>query len=248
MSLSGAREPRRGAWVLLGTLIGVAITASLGTWQLDRAAQKNAIQSALDSRALLPALSAADLAREAGAAVQQHYRPVRLRGHWVAERTVFLDNRQMNARVGFYVVTPLQLEGRPEAVLVQRGWVPRDLRDRSLLPTVVTPSGSVDVQGLIAPPPARLYEFDSVATGAIRQNLDLAGFAAETGLRLAPLSLQQQDAAAGPNDGLLRQWPRPAVDVQKHYGYAFQWFAMSALMAGLYVWFQLLRPRRKRND
>jgi len=41
----------------------------------------------------------------------------------------------------------------------------------------------------------------------------------------------------------LREWPRPAVDVQKHYGYAFQWFALCALMAGLYVWFQLVRPR-----
>ena len=40
-----------------------------------------------------------------------------------------------------------------------------------------------------------------------------------------------------------REWPRPAVDVQKHYGYAFQWFALGALMAGLYVWFQLVRPR-----
>jgi surfeit locus 1 family protein len=65
---------------------------------------------------------------------------------------------------------------------------------------------------------------------------------------LAPLSLQQHDSAGTAGDGLLRQWPRPAGGVQKHYGYAFQWFALSALMAGLYVWFQLLRPRRKRDD
>lgn len=234
--------------MLLATVLGVALTASLGTWQLSRAAQKMAIQSALESRALLPALSAADLARDADAAALQHYRPARLRGQWVAQRTVFLENRQMKARVGFYVVTPLQLEGRPEAVLVQRGWVVRDLNDRSLLPAIPTPAGMVDVQGLIAPPPARLYEFSAVASGAIRQNLDLAGFAAETGLRLAPLSVQQQDSAGTVGDGLLRQWPRPSADVQKHYGYAFQWFAMSALMAGLYVWFQLLRPRRKRDD
>jgi surfeit locus 1 family protein len=234
--------------VLLATVLGVALTAGLGTWQLSRAAQKNAIQSALESRALLPALSAADLARDADAAALQHYRPARLRGRWVAERTVFLENRQMNTRVGFYIVTPLQLEGRPEAVLVQRGWVVRNLNDRSLLPAVATPAGPVEVEGLIAPPPARLYEFSAVAAGAIRQNLVLAAFALETGLLLAPLSLQQHDSANTANDGLLRQWPRPAAGVQKHYGYAFQWFAMSALMAGLYVWFQLLRPRRKRDD
>ena len=248
MPLSTVHSPRRAAWVLLATLAGVLITASLGTWQLRRAAQKVAIQLALDSRALLSVLSAADLAHDAETAALQHYRRVRLRGQWLTPRTVFLENRQMNARVGFYVVTPLQLDGRPEAVLVQRGWVPRDMNDRSLLPPIVTLPGSVEVQGTIAPPPARLYEFSTAAAGAIRQNLDMASFATETGLRLAPLSLQQHDSEATANDGLLRQWPRPAVDVQKHYGYAFQWFAMSALMAGLYVWFQLLRPRRRRND
>ncbi|MEQ1682375.1 MAG: SURF1 family protein [Burkholderiaceae bacterium] len=248
MSVTATPSPRRRAWVLLATVLGVALTASLGAWQLGRAAQKTAIQSALDSRALLPGLAAADLAPDAAGGALQHYRLARLRGHWVAERTVFLENRQMNARVGFYVVTPLQLEGRPEAVLVQRGWVVRNLNDRSLLPAVVTPAGLVEVEGLIAPPPARLYEFSAVATGAIRQNLDVASFATETGLRFAPVSLQQHDSASTVGDGLLRQWPRPAVDVQKHHGYAFQWFAMSALMAGLYVWFQLLRPRRKRDD
>ena len=237
----------RAAVILLATLIGVAVTANLGAWQLRRAAQKIALQTALESRAQLAALSASDLAHSAAAAESQHYRAVRLRGRWVPEHSVFLDNRQMQDRVGFYLVTPLQLEDRPEAVLVQRGWVPRDQRDRTLLPNVSTPAGLVEVVGHIAPPPARLYEFSAAASGVIRQNLDLGAFAAETGLRLAPLSVQQSDSAAAAGDGLMRAWPRPAVDVQMHYGYAFQWFAMCALMAGLYVWFQLVRPRLKRH-
>ncbi|MDE2299252.1 MAG: SURF1 family protein [Burkholderiales bacterium] len=237
----------RAAVILLATLLGVTLTANLGAWQLRRAAQKIALQTALESRAQLPALTASDLAHTAAAAQVQHYRAVRLRGHWVSAHSVFLDNRQMGDRVGFYLVTPLQLEGRPDAVLVQRGWVPRDQRDRTLLPDVPTPTGRVDVVGHIAPPPARLYEFAAAASGVIRQNLDLGEFAAETGLQLAPLSVQQSDSAATAGDGLLRAWPRPAVDVQMHYGYAFQWFAMCALMTGLYVWFQLVRPRLKRH-
>ncbi len=231
--------------ILAATLIGVTLTANLGAWQLRRAAQKMALQDALDSRATLSALSAADLAPTSELAERQHYRPVHLRGRWLAERSVFLENRQMKDRVGFYLVTPLQLEGRPEVVLVQRGWVPRDLRDRTLLPPIATAMGTVDVEGHIAPPPARLYDFAPSTAGLIRQNLELDEFAAETGLRLAPLSVLQADSASTAGDGLLRQWPRPAVDVQKHYGYAFQWFALCALMAGLYVWFQLVRPRWK---
>ena len=232
---------------MVATVLGILLTANLGAWQLRRAAQKIALQDALESRARLPALSDADLARTPEQAEPQHYRPVRLCGHWVPGRTVFLENRQMHARVGFYVVTPLQLAGRPEAVLVQRGWAPRDLRDRTLLPAVPTPPGDVEVQGVIAPPPSRLYEFATGGVGLIRQNLDLEAFGAESGLRLAPLSVQQSDSTATTGDGLLREWPRPAVDVQKHYGYAFQWFALCALTAGLYVWFQLVRPRLHRG-
>jgi len=237
----------RAAVVLVAMLIGVAATANLGAWQLRRAAQKIALQDTLASRAQLPELGTADLAAGAEQAEAQHYRPVRLRGHWVAARTVFLENRQMRARVGFFVVTPLQLAGRADAVLVQRGWVPRDQRDRTLLPDVPTPSGEVEVQGHIAPPPARLYEFADSGHAVIRQNLDLDAFRLESGLALLPMSVQQRDAAGTAGDGLLRDWPRPAVDVQKHYGYALQWFALCALMMGLYVWFQLVRPRLRRR-
>ncbi len=237
----------RVAAVLIATLVGVVATANLGAWQLRRAAQKIALETALDARAVLPTIGTADLATAAALAEPQRYRPVRLRGRWVAGQTVFLDNRQMGSRVGFYVVTPLRLDGRSDAVLVQRGWVPRDLLDRTRLPAVPTPDGDVEVDGLIAPPPSRLYEFASPASGAIRQNLDLAGFAVESGLTLVPLSVQQRDSPATRGDGLLRRWSRPAVDVQKHYGYAFQWYALCALMTGLYVWFQLVRPRLRRQ-
>ena len=229
--------------ILVAALISVAIAANLGAWQLRRAAQKIALQDALETRAKLSALTASELARTAEQVEPQHYRPVQLRGQWLQQRSVFLENRQMNGRVGFYLVTPLQLEGRPEVVLVQRGWVPRDLRDRTLLPAIATPVGTVDVDGHIAPPPARLYEFAPSTAGLIRQNLEFGEFARETGLPLAPVSVLQAESASNAGDGLLRQWPRPAVDVQKHYGYAFQWFALGALMAGLYVWFQLVRPR-----
>jgi surfeit locus 1 family protein len=103
----------------------------------------------------------------------------------------------------------------------------------------------VSLTGRIAPPPARLYEFDGAASGSIRQNLPLDAFARETGLALKPFSVLQLDSSPPANDGLLRDWLHPAADVHKHYGYALQWFALAALTIGLYVWFQILRPRRR---
>lgn len=234
-------------WVTVAAVLGVAVTASLGRWQLGRAAQKEALQAAIDARArepLIEALSpeAAGLtAREPSAALL--HRRAMVRGVWLAEHTVWLDNRQMHGRPGFFVVTPLRLEGGG-VLLVQRGWMPRNFEDRTRLPALQTPPGQVEVRGILSPPPARLYELGTTERGAIRQNLDLDAFRAETGLPFAGLSLQQSNAEPDrvPADGLLRDWPQPDSGVDRHYGYAFQWFGLCALMVLLYVWFQIL-PR-----
>lgn len=233
-------------WVVLwAALAAAALTARLGVWQLDRAAQKNTLQAVLDARMALPPLPPAELAHDAQAAALQHHRAVRVEGQWLAESTIYLENRQMNGRPGFYAVTPLRLDDG-SALLVQRGWLPRDLMDRTRVVAPPPPPGRVLVQGRIAPAPGRLYEFEGAASGPIRQNLDIDGYALETGLPLRPLTVVQEDGQPPLNDGLLRQWPRPAADLHKHYGYAFQWFSLSALILGLYVWFQLIRPRLAR--
>ena len=232
------------AILLLAAVAGALGTARLGLWQLDRAAQKNALHEAIQVRGALPALPSAQLARTAEQAAEQVHRRVVLDGRWLQARSVYLDNRQMQGRVGFFVITPLLLgDGDGDAVLVQRGWVPRDAQERSRLAAVATPDGKVRVEGRIAPGISRLYEFDAAASGVIRQNLDLAAYARESGLALRPLVVVQLDGTAA--DGLQRQWMPAMPEVSKHHGYALQWFALSALITGLYVWFQLLRPRRR---
>lgn len=237
---------RRAAVVLVAALLGTALTARLGVWQLDRAAQKNALQDTLDTRRALPPLPAAELARDTAGAAAQHHRSVVLEGRWLPQHTVYLQNRPMGGRTGFFVVTPLLLDDG-SAVAVQRGWLPRDLIDRTKVQAPPLPEGAARVAGRIAPPPSRLAELGEATGGPIRQNLDLAVYTSEIGRPLRPLSVVQEVGPLTADDGLLRQWPRPAADVHKHYGYAFQWFSLATLILGLYVWFQLIRPRRRRR-
>ena len=241
-SAAPRRARVRAVVTLLATLAGVALAARLGVWQLGRADEKIALQTSLEARSREPALDGATLARAPLAAEAQHYRRVGLRGRWLADRTVFLDNRQMDGKVGFFVVTPLALAPGSGVVLVQRGWAARNFTARAALPPLATPEGVVAVDGIVAPAPSRLFEFADAASGPIRQNLDIASFARDTGLDLLPLSVLQQDAPGSTADGLLRHWPAPATDVQKHYGYAFQWFALAAGIAFLYVWHRFIRP------
>ena len=233
--------PTRRFWLLtLAAVLVAGLTFSLGQWQLRRAAQKEALQAAIQAGNTLPALEGRALAAIKNGA-DALYRPVRAQGVWLPAHTVYLDNRPMDGRVGFWVLTPLALQDSGRVILVQRGWVPRNFLERARLPEIVTPAGPVTVTGRIAPSPAKLYAFKGADDGAIRQNLDLDAFRAETGLPLLAVSLLQTGA---PSEGLLRDWPAPNLGVDKHYGYAFQWFGLCALVVILYVWFQLVVPLR----
>jgi surfeit locus 1 family protein len=259
----------RDGLVLLAAVVTALATARLGLWQLDRAAQKTQAQAALQARRAMPVLTVNELARNAKDATTQQHRSVLLQGQWQSQFTVYLDNRQMNNRPGFFAVTPLLLADG-SAVLVQRGWLPRHISDRTRINAPITPSGPVQVQGRVEPTLSRSFELSAAEeSGAIRQNVQLDTFAVETKLPLRPLVVVQEDpvnaaiatatatatasaaamaTAASPAtnpDGLLRQWPAPATGIDKHHGYAFQWFALSALTVGLYAWFQIVRPKRK---
>lgn len=237
----------RQAIVLVAAVVCVALTARLGVWQLDRAAQKRAIEQATVSRQGQPLLPASRLPVTLSELSALEYRRIALEGSWVQRATVYLDNRQMRERPGFFVVTPLRLPDGT-AIAVQRGWIPRNASDRQALKPFRTEGGIVRIEGLIAAPPSHLTQLGEDAPGAIRQNLDLGAYAAETGLSLRPVSLRQLDASASDaDDGLLRDWPQPASKLAMHYGYAAQWFALSALTVALYVWYQIIVPRRRRR-
>jgi surfeit locus 1 family protein len=231
------------AVISISALAGVLVTLSLGRWQLDRAAQKEQLFASIEAQSLRSVLEPADLLDVTNFEPLIH-RTVRLRGRWLPAKTIFLDNRQMNAKPGLYVMTPLLLEGG-RAVLVQRGWVARNFVDRTQVPDVPTPIESVELVGRIAPPPSKLYELGDAGSGPIRQNLDLTQFGLETGLGLLPVSVRQTGDAS---DGLSRDWPVANTGVDKHYGYAFQWFGLSALIAILYVWFQIVRRLIKQRQ
>ena len=267
-------QARRRGHALLFTVVAIALVAlgvALGNWQLRRAAQKEALQAQIEAQGQLPVLDQAEFLALPKPLESQHRR-VHLRGLWLGLQTVYLDNRQMHGTPGFYVLTPFALEGSNETVMVQRGWIQRNFNDRTQLQPVETPGGLVEIDAVIATPPAHLLALGKepaaapAATGdaaaaapatapaaagssPIRQNLDLDAFRTQTGLPIrTELSLQEIGSAS---QGLQRDWPAPALGIDRHYGYAFQWFGLAALVAVLYVWFQLivpfLRARRQRH-
>ena len=242
----GARGRR---WLpMIAAFVVVALTLSLGNWQLRRADEKRAIraraeQAGHSAPVVVPA-QPVDAAALDG-------RRVAVRGRFLAGRTVFVDNRTHNGVAGFHVATPVRIEGSELHVLVLRGWVPRDPRDRARLPEVSTPEGIVEVEGLAEAKIPQALELRAPTPPGpldrVWQNLALDRFAQWSGLALQPVLVRQFDGPAT-QDGLVRDWPEARVDVDKHLGYAFQWFAMSAATFGLWAWFTFFRRRDDSSD
>jgi surfeit locus 1 family protein len=237
---------RNFVWVTLAMCVGVAFTVRLGFWQLSRAQEKLDRHEAIAQQQAEPELDTATLLDQPAYFGLIHRR-VHLTGRWLPQHTVYLDNRAMSGRAGFWVLTPLVLNANTR-VLVQRGWVPRHQIDRTALPPIDTPSGVVHVQGRLSLPPSELMQLGSAqapdhpASGAsrIRQNINLTHYAAETGGPLVATVLQTDPAS----DGLVRDWAEISAGVEKHHAYAFQWFALAAVQLMLYLWFQWIKPYR----
>jgi len=221
-----------------------ALTLSLGQWQTRRAEQKLALEAQWDAaeRTAPRRLDARNLPSPRELPLR-----VELRGVFDHAKSVWLDNRQHDGRPGFWVITPLALESGGAVVLVNRGWAPRDPADRARRLPVGEPTGVVEIEGLAISHAPRLLELgaggNSAALPAIWQNLDYAQYESASGLAVVPLVVQQTGAAG---DGLVRSWARPSSGVDRHRGYAFQWYALSALIALLAATFGL-RAWRLRN-
>jgi surfeit locus 1 family protein len=238
-------------WLItLSALASFVLTLNLGFWQLNRAREKQTYQDLIVQQGQLSALDATALSNNMGNMTTVLHRQVSLTGRWLNQHTLYLDNRQMNGKPGFFVITPFEFETTPSSetrtILVQRGWVARNFMDRARLPDIHTEPGRVSIVGRIALAPSKLYEFNGDEIGKIRQNVNIAGLEKEFNLKLLDFSVLQIDSekASANKDGLLRQWLQPNLGIEKHHGYMFQWWALSALIAGLYLWFQVIRPQR----
>ncbi len=225
---------------LMPTLVMLVIavmTVLLGNWQTRRAQEKLALQVQQDSLATGPVVTLPSVPVEGA---EWARRRVSVRGEFVASRMILVDNRVRNGVAGYHVVMPLRIEGSTLHVLVNRGWVAAGTR-REQLPPVVTPSGSLTIEGTAMVPMPNPYELSRVPEGnasasPLRQNLVIERVAAEQGMALQPIVILQSSPSS---DGLMRDWPRPDARTDNHRAYAFQWYAMAVVAVILWIGFNL---------
>lgn len=223
-------------WPTVLAVCLLALTLAAGRWQLMRAESKQALAARLEARMAQP-----PLLLEQGVAETEFLvgRRVVALGHFDAARQIYVDNRNIQGRSAYQVYAPLVLaDGR--ALLVDRGRVAHEFG--SPPPQVPPPAGKVRIAGIVMPPPGKFLELSRhTIAGAVWQNLDLPRVAAMLPYPLMDVVLVQ---TGNGGDGLYRQWVRPDTGIERHWGYAFQWFAMSAAIVVIYGVLYVRRSRQ----
>ena len=218
------------------TLVVFLLLSSLGSWQLDRADQKEAILQQYEERFEKEPVH---LNRERQRRFEKDnmlwHRAV-IRGSYSAQYHFLLDNQVLGAQTGYFVYTPFRLDAEPLWVLINRGWVSAG-PDRRQVPRVETPEGVLEIQGMLREPfrsGLLLGEdrFERISTTSQRvQRLDIERIADYTGLTFLPYIVRLD---TNEPYGFKREWRMPGSGKERHLGYAFQWFALAAALLVIY--------------
>jgi surfeit locus 1 family protein len=213
----------------LAAAAGVLVTALLGNWQLNRAAEKAQLQQRIDH-------AGGEAARHIGAApvdaAEVDYFRVEASGEFKSDGTVYVDNRVRKGVPGYEIITPLRIGSSTRYVLVKRGWVQAE-PSRNRLPKIATPAGAVTVEGVALPGNPRVFELSTqVQAGPVWENVTVDRYRSAYALDLHPIMIQQQNDLG---DGLVRDWNRPDAGVDRHRAYALQWFSMCIAIVVIYV-------------
>jgi surfeit locus 1 family protein len=237
------RRARFRALIVPGlcALVGLGVLSSLGVWQLQRLAWKEALIARVAARAELPAVAApAEAAWPQLTAGRDEYRRVAVSGRFLHERealayALLSEPRGKFSGPGYWVLTPLETASGA-LVFVNRGFVPLE-RASAATRREGEVTGIVTVTGLLRMPEGRSWftPADDPARG-LWQERDPIAIAKAYGLsRTAPFFVDADDA---PNPGGLPQGGETKlVFPNNHLGYAITWFGLALALLAVFVAF-----------
>jgi surfeit locus 1 family protein len=206
---------RRMLVALVLGVVGVAVLAALGTWQVQRLAWKNGIVALMEARLTAPPTELPDAPSEA----EHEYRRVAADGALLPGELHVYTAAPFGG-VGYRVIAPFETEGR--RILIDRGFVPIDAKDAA------RPAGPLAVEGALVWP----QETDGFTAAPDREaNVwfarDVVLMSEALGTEPVMLVVERTDPA-GPT-------PVPVtIDLRNpHLGYAATWYGLALVWAGM---------------
>ena len=244
MGSATGRGFRPSLWGTIGLVVGCTICGTAGFWQLDRAAEKQALFTAFEQNADGETLYAPVADSDAE---RYLYRRFSFAGRYEPGRQILLDNMIHDGRPGYQVLTPLRIGAK--AVLVNRGWLPAD-PDRNVIPDILITGNIRDVTGRLYRLPRAGYALEpgAIQPGAAwprRLSFPSAEEITEqVGFQVHDYQLLLDSTEA---DGYIRDWRPALMSPDKHLAYAIQWFMMAGTIVIIYVVLTIRAARRKKT-
>ena len=204
----------------------LALLISLGFWQLDRANEKRVIEDQIANANSFDV----ELVTSVEFLKDREYYHVRLQGSYVGDKQFVYDNQIVDQVSGYYVLTPLVLKGDSKAVLINRGFIPWNGR-RDKLADIDISEKLTEVKVQISKPVKRMELEASEIAGefpVLIQALDLDDMST-----IAALDFINVVGLLSPEseNGFVRQWEPYTGSIERHIGYAIQWFLMALVLA-----------------
>lgn len=210
------------------TMAMLAVTLSLGFWQIDRMVWKRGILEKIEAQQLVNP-SKIRLIDDIDSARNEFKRGY-LTGVWQPEKNVKVGPQILEGKLGYWLVTPLVLSDGT-ALFVNRGWAPGNMID--MLLGSAPPHGIVTLTGTLRKPQA--------GKGAVAgdskswHELDVDAIAAAHGIvNYAPMALFMDGSTPADETSLV---PAPILPNlrNEHLNYAIFWFGMSLVIGVVFV-------------
>lgn len=227
---------------VVACVLGAALFARLGMWQVSRLRERQAFNDVVRARLDSPLVEFARLPRDAQRA---RFRRVRVTGRWDAGRELVLASRSRAGSPGVHLLTPLRIAGSDTALLVNRGWVYAP--DGAVVPEparwgVRADTAPVTIDGFVVLLPPPLPKARSSGTPPRVWWIDRDTVERWMGYPVHPFQLVQVGDSLPRESTPVRIEP-PPLDDGPHRGYAFQWFSFAFIaLVGVPV-FLLTRKR-----
>ena len=203
-----------------------AFLVSLGFWQLERANDKRSIEASIKQANT----GSVELIKKEEGLQSKEYYEVRLQGKYLSDKQFIYDNQIVDQVSGYYVLTPYALEGQSKAILINRGFIPWNGR-RDKLADIVIGQETREIKVQISKPIKRM-ELKLSEVGiqfpVLIQSIDLQDMADRAKIDFSSV-IGLLDASA--SNGFIRKWEPYTGSIEKHIGYAVQWFLMALVLA-----------------
>ena len=222
-------------------ILFLPLLIGMGIWQLQRAAEKENALTQFNEQ-----LQKAPVDWEGLDLNPQRFQQLQLTGSYAIKGDWLLDNQVHIGQFGYRVFTPFCRMNN--CILVDRGWTKGDL-DRRVLPDIPEPEGIVTIIGRLdkstqnpvsgkdEPQNISPFRVQQINLGSVREYLELQRkehpnslqnpATPTTSATLYPWILRLEREQPG---HFTVAWQPVVTGPEKHYGYAFQWFAMAIVL------------------